>query len=120
MKFGGACAFVHHDGIYLNSTHETATPQARRRLMAQWSKHWDLKKPILLEKSPPTLVQLDYRNYLFPNVSANIVVVRHPLYICFVKRAKDKLTSESFLKCVQKILCRNFKIIFSSNVLQRF
>lgn len=86
IKFGGACNFVHHHEIYLNATHEAATPEARRCIMAQWSKYWNLSRPVLLEKSPPTLIQIDYRAYLFPHVSANIIVVRHPLYMCFVKK----------------------------------
>ena len=58
MSFGGACNFAFRDEIYLDANHETATPKSRRCIMAQWSKHWDLSSPILLEKSPPSLVQI--------------------------------------------------------------
>ena len=98
MNYGGACNFLFNKEIYLNSDHETANTKTRRCVMAQWSKNWDLSKEILLEKSPPTLVQLEYRDYLFPYVSAHIIVVRHPLYMCFVKTLSDDLKANWPLK----------------------
>jgi hypothetical protein len=54
-----------------------AEPKARR-LFEEWSPHWDLSRPVLLEKSPPNLLKTRFLQALFPG-SAFVVIVRHPI-----------------------------------------
>jgi len=67
-----------------------ATSKMRYCIFRQWEKFWDLESPILIEKSPPTLMQLGYREALFPAVSSNLISVRHPLYGCFWRKIQQK------------------------------
>jgi hypothetical protein len=61
-------------------TEEQASEEKARRLFEEWSPHWDLARPVLLEKSPPNLLKTRYLQALFPN-SAFVVVVRHPIAV---------------------------------------
>jgi hypothetical protein len=45
-----------------------------------WYKHWDTKKPILLEKSPTNITRIDMLTKYFPNVKF-IFLVRNPYAI---------------------------------------
>lgn len=80
-KLGGQCKFELNDTAYF--TKDMVTSNGRRCIFSQWSKYWDLSQPLLLEKSPPTITQLGYRESLFPGVTSNLIIVRHPLYPCF-------------------------------------
>jgi len=59
-------------------TEEQASEEKARRLFEEWSPHWDLARPVLLEKSPPNLLKTRFLQALFPG-SAFIVIVRHPI-----------------------------------------
>lgn len=48
------------------------------KLFEEWSAHWDLSRPVLLEKSPPNLLKTRFLQALFPG-SAFVVIVRHPI-----------------------------------------
>jgi hypothetical protein len=47
----------------------------------EWNKHWDLNKPILLEKSPPHLLRAQAIEQNFEN-SYFIIMVRNPFAYC--------------------------------------
>lgn len=51
------------------------------RVKRVWYEEWDLKKPILLEKSPPHLVRASQLEENFPN-SYFIISVRNPYAFC--------------------------------------
>lgn len=51
-----------------------------RRLFEEWSPHWDLARPVLLEKSPPNLLKTRFLQALFP-ASSFVVVLRHPIAV---------------------------------------
>ncbi len=55
-----------------------ATQENARRLFEEWSPHWDLSRPVLVEKSPPNLLRTRFLQALFPG-SAFVVVLRHPI-----------------------------------------
>ena len=59
-------------------TEAQASPEKARRLFEEWSPHWDLARPVLLEKSPPNLLKTRYLQALFPG-STFVVIVRHPI-----------------------------------------
>ena len=52
--------------------------ESRERLFAEWARHWDLSRPVLLEKSPPNLVKLRFLQAVFPD-SSFVVIMRHPI-----------------------------------------
>jgi hypothetical protein len=59
-------------------TEEQASEEKAAQLFAEWSPHWDLTRPVLLEKSPPNLLKTRYLQGLFPG-SRFVVIVRHPI-----------------------------------------
>jgi hypothetical protein len=61
-------------------TEEQASEAKARRLFEEWSPHWDLSRPVLLEKSPPNLLKTRFLQALFPD-SAFVVVLRHPIAV---------------------------------------
>jgi len=87
-KFGGTCRFMFRQKSFMDENHELATNTTRACLYADWARYWDLRRPVLIEKSPPSILQLRFRERLFPDVAASVVVVRHPLYACVAKRKK--------------------------------
>jgi len=85
FHFGNTCLNPNsHPGYHMDEHHEFATDKARACIYSEWAKYWDLSKPVLLEKTPLSLLHLRYRQWLFPGVSASIIVVRHPLYGCVI------------------------------------
>jgi len=68
----------------------SANDHKRQCIFSQWAKYWEnMTVPLLIEKSPPTIIQLGFREALFPGVSSNVIAVRHPLYPCFWKFVKN-------------------------------
>ncbi len=65
---------------HLTEESELVTEDNARRLVAQWSSHWDLDRRLLLEKSPPNLVRTRFLQALFPGARF-VVVVRHPVVV---------------------------------------
>jgi hypothetical protein len=59
-------------------TEAQASPAKAQRLFEEWSPHWDLGRPVLLEKSPPNLLKTLFLQALFPG-SRFVVIVRHPI-----------------------------------------
>jgi hypothetical protein len=59
-------------------TETQASEEKARQLYEEWSPHWDLARPVLLEKSPPNLLKTRFLQALFPG-SAFVVSVRHPI-----------------------------------------
>jgi hypothetical protein len=59
-------------------TEAQASGEKAAQLFGEWSPHWDLARPVLLEKSPPNLLKTRFLQALFPG-SAFVVIVRHPI-----------------------------------------
>ena len=59
-------------------TETQASEEKARRLFEEWSPHWDLTRPVLLEKSPPNLLKTLFLQALFPG-SQFVIVLRHPI-----------------------------------------
>ena len=64
--------------MHLTESSWLATEQNARRLFEEWSPHWDLSQPLLLEKSPPNLLKTRFLQALYPG-SSFVVIVRHPI-----------------------------------------
>lgn len=75
--FGGPGQFGMDPASHMTEAHLAATAETAARLFEQWKPYWDLSKPFLAEKSPPTILRTRLFQALFPN-SFFIVIVRHP------------------------------------------
>jgi hypothetical protein len=76
--YGGPGRFGFAPESHLTEASPLVSEQSARTLFEQWSPHWDLARPILLEKSPPNLLKTRFLQALFPG-SAFVVIVRHPI-----------------------------------------
>lgn len=76
--WGGPGRFGFAAEAHFTEESPLATEESARRLFEEWSSHWDLSRPVLLEKSPPNLLKTRFLQALFPG-SAFIVVLRHPI-----------------------------------------
>jgi hypothetical protein len=59
-------------------TEAQASPEKAQKLFEEWAPHWDLARPVLLEKSPPNLLKTRFLQALFPG-SSFVVILRHPI-----------------------------------------
>jgi hypothetical protein len=76
--YGGPGRFGFAPESHLTEESSLATDESARRLFEEWSRHWDLSRSVLLEKSPPNLLKTRFLQSLFPR-SAFVVVLRHPI-----------------------------------------
>ncbi|HZC75318.1 MAG TPA: sulfotransferase [Gaiellaceae bacterium] len=64
--------------MHLTESSPLVSKESASKLFEEWSPHWDLSRPMLLEKSPPNLIKTRFLQALFPN-SSFVVIVRHPI-----------------------------------------
>jgi sulfotransferase family protein len=64
--------------MHLTESSPLVSEESASKLFEEWSPHWDLSRPMLLEKSPPNLIKTRFLQALFPN-SSFVVIVRHPI-----------------------------------------
>ena len=79
-RFGGPGRFALDPASALTERSPLATPESAARLFSDWSKYWDLDRPVLVEKSPPNLIRMRFLQSLFPDASF-IVIMRHPVIV---------------------------------------
>jgi len=79
-RHGGPGRFGFHDQAYLDETSPLVSDENRERLLAEWSPHWDMSRPVLLEKSPPNLIRTRFLQALFPD-ARQVVMMRHPIAV---------------------------------------
>jgi hypothetical protein len=75
---GGVGRFGFDTRAHLTETSPLNTPGNAQKLLAEWSRHWDLSKPVLIEKTPSNLLRMRFLAALLPP-SYFIVVTRHPV-----------------------------------------
>lgn len=80
--FGGPGFFGFDSRSYLDETSQLVSRENGEKLFDEWSKHWDLSKPILAEKSPPNLVRARFLQALFPRTRF-VMILRHPIAVSF-------------------------------------
>jgi len=89
--------------MHLTESSPLVSEQNARTLFEEWSPHWDLSCPFLLEKSPPNLLKTRFLQALYP-ASAFVVIVRHPIPVSIPTakwrgtRRYDRLL-EHWLRC---------------------
>ena len=76
--YGGPGRFGFAPESHLTESSPLASEESARKLFEEWSPHWDLSRPLLLEKSPPNLLKTRFLQALYPN-SAFVAIVRHPI-----------------------------------------
>jgi Sulfotransferase family len=76
--YGGPGRFGFAPESHLTEESPLATAESARTLFEEWSPHWDLSQPVLLEKSPPNLLKTRFLQALFPG-SSFVVILRHPI-----------------------------------------
>jgi hypothetical protein len=77
---GGPGRFGFAPEAHLTEKSALVNADNRDRLFHEWSRHWDLSRPYLLEKSPPNLIRTRLLQKLFPD-SYFIVIYRHPIAV---------------------------------------
>ena len=77
-EYGGPGRFGFAPESHLTETSPLVTAESARTIFDEWSRHWDLSRPVLLEKSPPNLLKTRFLQALFPG-AAFVVIVRHPI-----------------------------------------
>lgn len=82
---GGPGRFAFDPDAHLTEASPIATADNARRLFAEWSRHWDLDRPVLLEKSPPNLIRMRFLQALYPQARF-VVIVRHPVVTALATR----------------------------------
>jgi len=64
--------------MHLTETSPLVSEENAQKLFEEWTPHWDLSRPLLLEKSPPNLLKTRFLQALYPD-SSFVVIVRHPI-----------------------------------------
>ena len=77
---GGPGKFGFDKSAHLTETSPLVSDASRRRLDAEWALHWDMSKPVLIEKSPPNLIRTRFLQALYPD-ARQIIVMRHPIAV---------------------------------------
>jgi Sulfotransferase family len=101
--YGGPGRFGFAPESHLTEASPLVSEQNARAIYEQWSPHWDLARPVLLEKSPPNLLKTRFLQALFPG-AAFVVIVRHPIPVSIPTarwrgtRRYDRLL-EHWLRC---------------------
>lgn len=95
--FGGPGKFGFNPDSYLDENSPLCTEESGTRLFSCWSKHWDLSRTLLLEKSPPTLVRTRYFDKLFPNPYF-VIIIRHPIAVAMATRKWSSTSPIELLK----------------------
>lgn len=78
--YGGPGRFGFAPESHLTEASPLVSEKSARTLFEEWSRHWDLARPLLLEKSPPNLLRTRFLQALFPG-SSFVVIVRHPIAV---------------------------------------
>ena len=95
--FGGAGRFGFAEEAHLTEESALATSKNRQKLFEEWSRYWDLTKPFLLEKSPPSLIKTRFLQAVFPD-SYFIVILRHPIAVSLATVKWTGLGLETLLR----------------------
>ncbi len=96
-RFGGPGKFGFQAEAHLTEDSPLVCVESRDRLMQEWGRHWDLTRPVLVEKSPPNLIRTRFLQALFPE-SRQIVVLRHPIAVA---SATQKWSHTSYVSLIE-------------------
>jgi Sulfotransferase family len=94
--FGRAGIFAFNPDAHLTETSPLATEANARKLFAEWSRWWELDRPVLLEKSPPNLIRARFLQALFPDARF-VMVTRHPVAVSLATQKWSQTTLDALL-----------------------
>jgi hypothetical protein len=94
--YGGPGRFAFHPAARLTEDSSLVSDANRRQLIQEWSRFWDLDKPVLIEKSPPNVVRTRFLQALFPR-AAFVVLVRHPVPVALATQKWSRTSLSSLL-----------------------
>jgi len=69
-KYGGPGRFGFAPESHLTEGSPLVSEASARKLFEEWSAHWDLSRPLLLEKSPPNLLKTRFLQALLFGVAS--------------------------------------------------
>jgi len=72
-------------------------PLLRRRLLRQWTPWVQGDEPVLIEKSPPNVVNIPFLRRLFPGARF-VLVTRHPLAVAAETESRRQVPAETALE----------------------
>jgi hypothetical protein len=84
-SYGGPGKFAFHPEAHLDENSPLVTDKNKIKLLEEWSKFWDMKKSILIEKSPPNLVRTRFLQSMFPNAYF-LTIIRHPVAVALATK----------------------------------
>jgi hypothetical protein len=96
-EFGGAGRFGFDDRSHLTQASPLVTDANRERLLAEWSRYWNLEKQVLIEKSPGNMLKLRFLQALFGD-AVFIVVMRHPIPVSYATQKWSETSMEELLE----------------------
>ena len=96
-EFGGAGRFGFDDRSHLTEASPLVSEANRERLLAEWGRHWNLDKPVLIEKSPGNMLKLRFLQALFED-AVFIVVTRHPIPVSYATQKWSDTSIEELLE----------------------
>ena len=76
--FGGVGRFGFDPRAHMTEESPLNNPAAAEQILAEWSRYWDMSKPVLIEKTPSNLLRMRLLQALFP-ASYFVVITRHPV-----------------------------------------
>lgn len=94
---GGPGLFGFNPASRLTEDSPLATPENARRILECWGRHWDVSRPILIEKSPPNLLMTRFLRRLFPG-SRFLIVIRNPIAVSL---ATEKWSGTSITSLIE-------------------
>ena len=107
IEHGGPGRFGFDPASHLTEASPLATQASAARLLGEWSRHWDMSRPFLLEKSPPNLVRTRFLRALFP-ASRFVMVIRDPIVVAGATRKWSHTSEisliEHWLACYEQLL----------------
>jgi Sulfotransferase family len=95
--FGGPGRFAFSDGAHMTETSPLAVPENAARLFTDWSPHWNLGCPVLVEKSPPNLIRSRFLQALYPDASF-VMIVRHPIPVSLATQKWSRTSLRSLIR----------------------
>lgn len=95
--YGGPGKFGFAAEAHLTEASPLVSEANAGKLLEEWAPHWDLGRPVLVEKSPPNLIRTRFLQALYPGASF-VVVTRHPIAVSLATQKWSKTSLSSLLE----------------------
>ena len=97
QHYGGPGKFGFVTASRRTESSALARPETRQALLEAWAPHWDMARPVLLEKSPAHLLQTRFLQTLFPE-AVFVAILRHPVAVSFATQKWTHQTLHGLLR----------------------